>query len=294
MMTGAESIVKNEKTGVGDTEIPGSFVQSIKIAKYEMLNYFRSRRFYVLLLIDLIIGGLLTAIVGYYRPASLLASTLSFYSTWWGSIIGFLIVLSCIFFGGDAISGEFQNRTGYFLIGNPIRRSSIYTGKFIGAFLSSLVVVLLYFLIAFVNGIYYFGVSVPSQLMESLLFSLLYLLSVLGFTFFFSSLFRSSVTSVILTAILFLFVFSTVQSLLSLFVGIEPWFLISYGSGIISAVFTVPYPAHISRSIARFGLHLSSVTTYTPTIVEGLAIMIAYFAVSVLLGLYLFERSEFR
>ena len=293
-MTAEENIVKMEMQGDGIQGIPGGITQAIKIAKYEMLNYIRSRRFYVLLLIDLIIGGLLTVIVGYYRPSSVLASTLSFYSTWWGSIIGFLVVLSCIFFGGDAISGEFQNRTGYFLIGNPIRRSSVYTGKFIGALLSALVVVFLYFFIALANGIYYFGASVPSQLIESLLFSLVYLLSVMGFTFFFSSLFRSSVTSVILTAILFLFVFSTVQTFLSLFVGIEPWFLISYGAGIISAVFTVPYPAHISKSVSRFGLHLASVTTYTPTIVEGLLIMVAYFIISVMLGLLLFERSEFR
>ena len=293
-MTAAENFVKMEMQGDGIQGIPGGITQAIKIAKYEMLNYIRSRRFYVLLLIDLIIGGLLTVIVGYYRPSSVLASTLSFYSTWWGSIIGFLVVLSCIFFGGDAISGEFQNRTGYFLIGNPIRRSSVYTGKFIGALLSALVVVFLYFFIALANGIYYFGASVPSQLIESLLFSLVYLLSVMGFTFFFSSLFRSSVTSVILTAILFLFVFSTVQTFLSLFVGIEPWFLISYGAGIISAVFTVPYPAHISKSVSRFGLHLASVTTYTPTIVEGLLIMVAYFIISVMLGLLLFERSEFR
>ena len=293
-MTAAENFVKMEMQGDGIQGIPGGITQAIKIAKYEMLNYIRSRRFYVLLLIDLIIGGLLTVIVGYYRPSSVLASTLSFYSTWWGSIIGFLVVLSCIFFGGDAISGEFQNRTGYFLIGNPIRRSSVYTGKFIGALLSALVVVFLYFFIALANGIYYFGASVPSQLIESLLFSLVYLLSVMGFTFFFSSLFRSSVTSVILTAILFLFVFSTVQTFLSLFVGIEPWFLISYGAGIISAVFTVPYPTHSSKSVSRFGLHLSSVTTYTPTIVEGLLIMVAYFIISVMLGLLLFERSEFR
>ncbi|MBX8634112.1 MAG: ABC transporter permease subunit [Thermoplasmata archaeon] len=183
-MTAAENFVKMEMQGDGIQGIPGGITQAIKIAKYEMLNYIRSRRFYVLLLIDLIIGGLLTVIVGYYRPSSVLASTLSFYSTWWGSIIGFLVVLSCIFFGGDAISGEFQNRTGYFLIGNPIRRSSVYTGKFIGALLSALVVVFLYFFIALANGIYYFGASVPSQLIESLLFSLVYLLSVMGFTFF--------------------------------------------------------------------------------------------------------------
>jgi ABC-2 type transport system permease protein len=44
-----------------------------------------------------------------------------------------MVILSGIFFGGDALFGEFQNKTGYFTIPNPVRRSSIYVGKWIAA-----------------------------------------------------------------------------------------------------------------------------------------------------------------
>jgi len=275
-------------------ELPGSMLQSLKIAKYEMLNYMRSRRFLVLLVVDIVIGAILTGIVAYYRPQAFLANVLGFYALWWGSVASFMVILSCIFFGGDSISGEFQNKTGYFIMANPVRRSSVYVGKFIAAFISSLIVILLFFAITFANGVYYFGMNVPLQLSESLLFTLLYLLSVLGFTFFFSSLFRSSVTSVILTAILFLFVFTTIQTFVADFMGIEPWFLITYGAGIITDIFTVPYPAHLSRTVERFGRHVTVLTSFVPSVAEGLAIMVAYFVVSSLLGLFLFERSEFR
>jgi ABC-2 type transport system permease protein len=75
------------------------------------------------------ISGLLTFVVAYYRPEWFLSSSLSFYGEWWGNAVTFVIVLSGIFFGGDAISGEFQNKTGYFAIPNPIKRSSVYIGK---------------------------------------------------------------------------------------------------------------------------------------------------------------------
>src|SRR5437870_13751262 len=113
--------------------LPSSVSQVGTITKYELVYYFRSRRFFVLLIIGLIISALLTALVGYYRPSSFLSSALNFYSSWWAGSITFVIILSGIFYGGDAISGEFQNKTGYFLVANPLRRSSIYIGKWLGA-----------------------------------------------------------------------------------------------------------------------------------------------------------------
>src|SRR4030043_346333 len=122
---------------VSSNKVPSSMTQVGIMMKYTFLDYFRSRRFFILLTITLLISGLLTFIVGYYRPGSFLASDLSFYGGWWGNSVTFVIVLSGVFFGGDAISGEFQNKTGYFGIPNPIRRSSIYIGKWLAAFIAA-------------------------------------------------------------------------------------------------------------------------------------------------------------
>src|SRR5438445_9915126 len=193
--------------------LPSSVSQVGTITKYELLNYFRSRRFFVLLIIGVIIGALLTALVGYYRPSGFLSSPLDFYSNWWAGSITFVIILSGIFYGGDAISGEFQNKTGYFLVANPLRRSSIYIGKWLGALIASVIMLLVFTAITVGNGIYYFGLNIPYQLWESLLFSILYLVAVLGFTFFFSSLFKTTSMSILVTAILFLFAFTLIQAL---------------------------------------------------------------------------------
>jgi len=268
--------------------LPSSVSQVGTITKYELVNYFRSRRFFVLLIIGLIISALLTTLVAYYRPPSFLSSALNFYSSWWAGSITFVIILSGIFYGGDAISGEFQNKTGYFLVANPLRRSSIYIGKWLGAFTASIVMLGVFAAITIGNGIYYFGLNIPSQLWESLLFAVLYLIAVLGFTFFFSSLFKSTSMSILVTAILFLFAFTLIQTLVERLVKIEAWFLITYGAQIITNVLTDPYPTTQTQGFGR-----DAFTSYAATIPEGIAILLAYFVVTAALGLFLFERREF-
>jgi ABC-2 type transport system permease protein len=259
--------------------------------KYTFLDYFRSRRFFILLSITLLISALLTVIVGYYRPENFLASDLSFYSSWWGNSVTFVIVLSGVFFGGDAISGEFQNKTGYFVLPNPIRRSSVYIGKWLSAFLASTVILIVFTAITVGNGMYYFGLNVPSQFSESVFFAWFYLAAVLGFTFFFSSLFKSSSMSILVTIILFLFVFTLIQTLVASLVQIEPWFILTYGAQIIGNVLVVPYPPH--NSVISLGPHGETLTIYNVTIPEGLAIIGLYFIITAFLGLVLFERKEF-
>jgi len=271
--------------------VPSSMTQVGIITKYSLLDYLRSRRFFIMLTITVLISLLLTILVGYYRPQGFLASNLSFYNSWWGNSVTFVVILSAIFFGGDAISGEFQNKTGYFGVPNPIRRSSIYVGKWIAAFIASLVMLGIFTVFTVGNGLYYFS-GVPYQFVESLIFALIYMIAVLGFTFFFSSLFKSSSMSILLTAILFLFVFSLIQTLVSALVQIEPWFILTYGSTIIGNVLTTPYPPHmLTQSLGPQGN--ITLTTFNATIPEGLAIMAIYFVVTAVIGLILFERKEF-
>lgn len=264
--------------------VPGSMAQAAVITRYTFLDYLRSRRFIIMILFALIISALLTVLIGHYRPAGLLSSPLNFYSTWWGTFAGILAVFSGVAFGGDGIAGEFQNRTGYYTVPNPIRRSSIYVGKFVAAFIASTIVLVLYLAIAVANGLYYFGANVPYQLGDSFLFAWFNLLAVLGFTFMFSSLFKTSSYAILLSAVLLIIGFNLISGLVEGLAGIEPWFILSYGAGIVTDVLMSPYPT----TSTRFG-----VTTYAPTIPEGLVIIAAYFVVTTILGLFLFERKEF-
>ena len=272
--------------------VPGSMTQVSTVMKYTLLDYIRSRRFYILLSITVIIGLILTAVAA-YRPEFFNISELGFYANWWGLTASFVVVLSAIFFGGDAISGEFQNKTGYFGVPNPIRRSSIYIGKYVAALVASTVILAVFTVITIANGAYYVS-GVPYQFIESLLFSWFYLVAVLGFTFFFSSLFKSSSMSILVTAILFLFAFTLINELVMRFVQIEPWFLINYGASIIGNVLSSPYPPHqLTTTGPGFGGRITTTTAFNASIPEGLAIIGIYFAITAILGLLLFERKEF-
>jgi ABC-2 type transport system permease protein len=273
--------------------VPTSIAQVGTIMKYTLLDYLRGRRFFIMLIITALISVLLTVLVGYYRPEGFLLSNLTFYNSWWGTSVTFVVVLSAIFFGGDAISGEFQNKTGYFGVPNPIRRSSIYVGKWLAAFIASAVMLGIFTVVTLGNGLYYFS-SIPYQFGESFLFALFYLVAVLGFTFFFSSLFKSSSMSILLTAILFLFVFTLLNELIVALVKIEPWFLINYGAQIIGNVLISPYPPHQTTTTGiGFRGQPTTTTTFYASIPEGFAIMGIYFVITAVVGLILFERKEF-
>jgi ABC-2 type transport system permease protein len=280
---------------------PSSLTQVGIITKYEISNYFRSRRFFILLGIALAIGLALTGVIGYFgidRFATDQAgnvTSLAFYSFWWGLSASILVFFAAVFFGGDAVSGEFQNKTGYFLVANPIRRSSIYIGKWFAALIASLIIIGVFTAITIGNGLYYFGASngLPWQFQESFVFTLVYLIAALGFTFFFSSVFKNSAMSIIVTAILLLFGFGVIDDLVIGVANYEPWFSLAYGSGIISNVLSSIYPAHFTSITEHFGKRTITVSMYNATIPEGLAIMFVYFAITAIVGLVLFERKEF-
>jgi ABC-2 type transport system permease protein len=290
-------VIDMAQSSTHKNDVPNSMTQVGITMRYTFRDYLRSRRFAILLGIMLIISAILTGVVGYYRPAGFVSSgVLSFYSGWWGMSVTFITVLSGIFFGGDAISGEFQNKTGYFTLPNPIRRSSVYIGKWLSAFIASSIVLLIFTAITIANEAYYFGLNIPWQFAESVFFAWFYLVAVLGFTFFFSSLFKSTSYSILVTAILFLFAFTLIQTLVAALAQVEPWFILTYGSEIIGNVLAPTYPPHITKVTGAFGGGRAGAPTFTSfnvTVPEGLAIIGIYFVVTAVLGLILFERKEF-
>ncbi len=278
-------------------QVPPSLEQIPKLARYQLREYLRSRRFVSLAAIVLIIGLIISAIVGYYR-GGLVSDAMAFYGSFWGGGIGLIVVLAAVFFGGDAIAGEFQNKTGYFLMGLPIRRSTVYIGKFIAAFIASVAMVLLYLVILLANGVYYFGINAfPWQLGLSLILAIVYLSSVLGATFFFSSLFKTSAYGFVLTALLFLFGFNLLESLISGLVKMEPWMVISYASSTIGDAFAPAinwgFTGTISHVHTVIGRRVITTTQYAAGIGEGILIMVAYLVLTAIAGLWLFEREEF-
>ena len=273
------------------SRLPGTWAQALLLSRYQFRDYLRSRRFILMMSIVGVIGAIITLVLYHYNGAGLSGSADAFYGSLWGGGVYVVIIFSGIIFGGDAIAGEFQNKTGYFLMGLPIRRTSVYAGKFLAALAASLVATVFYLLILVANGAYYLGAgAVPLALLESFGIMLLYLLALLGAVFLFSSMFKNSLYAVLVVAVLFLFGFMIIVALVVGLVKTEPWFIIDYARGVISYPFDPVLPAHVMTSRTFGG---GTTTSYNPTYPEGFAIMIGYFLLTAIAGLVLFEREEF-
>ena len=269
-----------------NNKVPSRLAQCGVQAEFEFLNYLRSTRFYVLIAIVATIGIAIMAVMYVYRPPAPLSSPMSFYSLWWGAIVNLCVILTGIFFGADAISAEFQNRTGYYLLPNPVGRPTIFIGKCIASFLASAIAIGAYAAITIADGAIYFGANVPYQLGESFVFAIFYILPILGVSFFISSLFKNSSSSILVTALLLLFGFDFITPLITSLSNSEPWYVLTYGAGIISSVLSpTGYPSHVNVTPVS--------TSFYATIPEGLAIMSVYFVVTLALGIMLFEKEDF-
>jgi ABC-2 type transport system permease protein len=277
--------------------VPGTLTQALILSRYQFRDYLRSRRFILMMGIVLASGAILTGVVGYYRHSSVTAGLLDnandLYGGLWAAGAAFVILLAGIIFGGDAIAGEFQNKTGYFLMGLSIKRTTVYAGKYLAALLASVVALVLYLVIVFGNAVYYLGTgafSDPLQLAGSFALALLYLLALLGFVFLFSSLFKTSLYAVLVVAVLFLFGFSIIQTVVIDLAHAEPWYLLSYVNAIIAYPLT-GVPEHIV--LTRNPFTRATITTYNPTYIEGIVVMLGYWILTAVGGLVLFEREEF-
>jgi ABC-2 type transport system permease protein len=275
---------------------PLSLHQATHLARYQLREYYRSMRFVVLLGIVLGIGAILTTLVAHFR-GGLVSSGVAFYGSFWGGGINVVVVLSAVFFGGDAIAGEFQNKTGYFLMGLPLRRATVYVGKFIAAFLASTAMMLVFLAILVGNGGYYFHAGLfPWQLGIAVVLAFVYLGAVLGATFLFSSLFKSSLYGFVLTLVMFLFGFTILQDLIIGLVKTQPWMIISYASSTIANVFSPPVNWGLSATVTPERAFMGGPvvgTSYAPGIAEGVVIMLGYLVITAIAGLWLFEREEF-
>jgi len=268
--------------------VPGTWRQAVVLSRYQFRDYLRSRRFVLMISIVAVVGAILTTLVAYFRPAGLIDNANNFYGGLWAGGATFLILFAGIIFGGDAIAGEFQNKTGYFLMGLPVKRMTVYAGKYLAVLMASIVSILVYLAIVLGNAVYYLGGGAfndVGQLLASIALALLYLLALMGFVFLFSSLFKTSLYAVLVVAVMFLFGFTIIQDVVIGLTGTEPWFLLSYANQVIAYPLT-GVPAHVVHNPFTG-------TTYNPTYFEGIAVMLGYFVLTTLGGLVFFEREEF-
>ncbi len=183
--------------------------------------------------------------------------------------VSMLIVISAALFAGDAVSSEFENKTGLLLFPTTQSRTSIFVGKYVAALLTTFLVVAVYYAVTAVEVAVIYGAGeVPAKMAQSFGLALLYSASVVSLVFFFSSIMKRAISSTILAFVALILVLPIMAQVLA-FVDVEPWFIVTYSARLISEVLGIG-----DLGFGHGGM--SPVSAYTPDLSVGIANMTAY------------------
>jgi len=261
------------------------FAQIGIVTRYELLKHLRRRRLFAVLAINFVVCALQLVI-----PPALGISYQRNVKDFAGSFFGFinlLIITSGAFFAGDAIASEFEHKTGYITFVNPVRRVTLVLGKFVAAFLSVVMVISIYYVVGILSMLGIYG-SVPLEVAKSFVYAVLYICSVLGLTFFFSSIFKGSMGATLLSFFMLFMILPIVNAVFT-FTGSEPWYVLTYAAGIITEIINPP-----SVRVEKIQVPNSDLTIWNfhPVILTSVVVLALYFAVTLMLSLFIAKRKE--
>jgi len=210
----------------------GDFEKLGIVIQYEFLKHIRRKRLYVILGIALLVEALVLILVptlmtgGYPTDVMTMAALLTVGPS--------LAVLGAVFFAGDAIAGEFENKTGFLLFINPVKRLILWSGKYLAAFIATALLVVFSYIIIMISllAIYH---QVPIELLKSFGLCLLYAASVLSLTFLFSAISKGSMGATVMTLLFIFIICGILEGVLSA-TGKPSWFILSAAGDSVSTV----------------------------------------------------------
>jgi ABC-2 type transport system permease protein len=206
-----------------------------------------------------------------------------------GRFVGFvylLIIICATFFGADAIVSEYQARTGYLIFPNPIKRSSLFLGKFGASMTAGIVVVTLYYgVVAALSAVSVGGVDRFAW--TSYGFALLFLLATMAVAYLISSLFKGTVGAIVLTFFLLFLILPIIDGV-GMVAGFKAWWSLSFTQGTIVNVLSSPYPTD-SVMVVGNGITLYN---YVPDPTLSALVMLVYALIAAGISMFLFRRKQ--
>ncbi len=141
---------------------------------------FEGQSVYVVFFMQDVTGHVMTASYDWYTAAES-------FETLFLNFAGILVVVCATFFGADALVSEFQNRTGYLIFPNPVRREVLFFGKFAASMTAGILVMTLFYgVLAGLSA--YTARGIDDDYILSYAFALEYLLAVMAVAYLISTL----------------------------------------------------------------------------------------------------------
>ncbi len=267
--------------------------QYIISLKYQFKSYLRTKRFLGLILFTTIISIGITALMLHDEYSMLKAGTPLFY--FYNYLSGFsadLVVIIGAFFGGDIISTDTGTNAAYYTLVQPVRRSILFLGRFTAALISSFIIVLVYFVVGVGSSLYLYGKVTP-VIFESLGILVLFLAAAIAFASLFSGIFKGQSSGIIVSVLLLFIGFPIIDEFVGSIGGIDPLFSLNFAGEIMYLIFEKPYPA-VKASGSGFGpgAGAGAFYTFSPTVMQGLGVLIAYIIICGIIAIILYSRRQ--
>ena len=199
-----------------DNAIKDITKKSIVVAKNEMTKYLRGKKILV------IAGIMILALVGLTGVGIIVGDEIlndtkvftSIYMVFASFIMGLIAVL----FASTAIVSEFEERTALITFTKPIRRSSIFLGKFIATSLLGILFVIIYFVAVALLSFIVTGEILP-ELLTSMGLALLYMMGFTGVALLLSSVTKKGIIAILLAFVIILLVLPLITMLIAAALG---------------------------------------------------------------------------
>ncbi len=257
-------------------------------------NYYRSRSFFLMLILILIVGGMMSYFSFKYindLPHFLGTSIPPTYKVpifyyLWTLVLLYIPVFASVFFGSPAISSEIENKTAYYIFPMPIDRYKLFIGKYLAALTVTLLIIAIY-LVMEVGTLTYLLKAIPVvDFLHSLVMLIIFIVSIMAVTFLISSIFNKNAYAYISVFVIYYIVFEAGSLIVELLYKYRPVYFLSEAASIIETSYVNINPSNVFVT----SIDLSPAST-SQFILSGL-IMLIYAVVALALGLLIFERKE--
>ncbi|MGQ9588105.1 MAG: ABC transporter permease [Thermoplasmata archaeon] len=197
-----------------------------------------------------------------------------------------LIIICATFFGADALVSEFQNRTGYLIFPNPMKRGTLFFGKYAASMTAGIIVVAVFYAGVALLSLYS-AHGVDDDYGLSFAYALEYLMAAMAVGYVVSVLMKGTTGATVLTFFLLIMILPIVDSV-SMFTGVKMEASLTFASNVLIYILYDPYPVDTTTD---FGAGMSFSQFY-PDPLWAAVTMLGYAVAAIAISLVVFKRKQ--
>ncbi len=270
-----------------------SYLQIEKTIKFEFLR--TGSKFISMLIMSFAIFALflIIEIIDEYNGAIVTEDPAKYFEGYL-FMISFIILIITSTFGGSMIAEDFEKQTGNLLF-PKITKDRLLFGRFVARYIYSAISVTFYYVLVAITT-YLKYEAIPKLVWGSLGWALLYTFALLSFVTFFSAIMKRSSSATIYSILIVLIVFQLLTITLRVTgVTIEPVFMLTYFSNIITSWFHMPDERFMETSFDHGPGSAGGKTFYTwitPSATGAIVGMLVWATICLTIAYLVFRRRQ--